>query len=53
MSFIKKCPECGSINITYDSHLGEVICNDCGLVIEEKMVDNGIDLQGKFDKGEK
>ena len=53
MSKIRKCPECGSINLTYDAHLGEVICNDCGLVIEEKMVDTGIDLQGKFDKGEK
>lgn len=53
MSFIKKCSECGSINLTYDPHLGEVICNDCGLVVEEKMVDTGIDLQGKFDKNDK
>lgn len=53
MVFIKKCPECGSIHLTYDSHLGEIICNDCGLVVEEKMVDTGIDLQSKFDKGEK
>src|SRR3989344_2615794 len=53
MANIRKCPECGSIHLTYDSHLGEIICNDCGLVIEEKMVDTGIDLQSKFDKGEK
>jgi len=53
MVFIKKCPECGSINLTYNSHLGEIICNDCGLVVEEKMVDTGIDMQGKFDKSEK
>ncbi|MBS3071323.1 hypothetical protein J4407_03430 [Candidatus Pacearchaeota archaeon] len=52
-TFIKKCPECGSVNLTYDPNLGEVICNDCGLVVEEKMVDTGIDLQSKFDKGEK
>jgi len=51
--FIKKCPECGGVNLTHDVNLGEVICNDCGLVIEEKMVDTGIDLQGKFDKSEK
>src|SRR3989339_1110446 len=50
---INKCPECGSIHLTYDSHLGEIICNDCGLVVEEKMVDTGIDLSGKFDKSEK
>ena len=53
MSSVKKCPECGSINLTYDSQLGEVICNDCGLVVEENMVDSGIDLSGKFDKTEK
>ena len=53
MSFIKKCPECGSVDITYDAHLGEVICNNCGLLIEEKMVDTGVDLSGKFDKSEK
>ena len=53
MTNIKKCPECGSINLTFDSHLGEIICNDCGLVVEEKMVDAGMDLQGKFDKSEK
>ena len=51
--FIKKCPECESISLTYNPNLGEVICNDCGLVVEEKMVDTGIDLQNKFDKSEK
>jgi len=53
MAFIKKCPECGSINLVYYSQLGEIVCNDCGLVVEEKMVDSGIDLSGKFDKNEK
>ena len=53
MSFVKKCPECEGIHLTYDANLGEIICNDCGLVVEEKMVDTGIDLSGKFDKGEK
>ena len=53
MSNIKKCSECGSANLTYDAHLGEVICNDCGSVIEDQMVDTGADLSGKFDKSEK
>ena len=53
MAFVQKCPECGGINIQNDPHLGEITCGDCGLVIDEKMVDTGIDLQGKFDKGEK
>jgi len=50
---IKKCSECGSVNLTYDPYLGEITCNDCGLVVEEKMVDTGADLSGKFDKSEK
>jgi transcription initiation factor TFIIB len=53
MAFVKRCPECGGVNITHDPQLGEVLCNDCGLVIEEEMVDAGSDSGGKFDKGEK
>lgn len=53
MSYIKRCPECGSINLTHDNQKGEIICNDCGLLIEEKMVDTGQDLGGQFDKSEK
>jgi len=53
MSNIKECPECGGVNLIFDTHLGEIICKDCGLVVEDKMVDTGIDLSGKFDKGEK
>jgi transcription initiation factor TFIIB len=37
--YIKKCPECGSINLIFREEDGEIICKDCGLVIEEKMVD--------------
>jgi len=53
MSSIKKCPECGGIHLTYDPHVGEIICNDCALVIEQEMVDTGQDMGGKFDKSEK
>lgn len=53
MAFIKRCPECGSINLIYDEQKGEVICNDCGLVVEEKMVDTGQEMYGKSDSGEK
>jgi len=37
--YVKKCPECGSINLVYKKESGEVICRDCGLVIEDKMID--------------
>ena len=40
-TYIKKCPECGGINLILNKDKGEVICKDCGLVIEEKMIDFG------------
>ncbi len=51
--YIQKCPECGSINLTYDEQKGEVICQSCGLVVEEKMVDTGQEFLGKGDKDKK
>ena len=36
--FVKKCPECGSTSLIYDEQRGEIICGDCGLVVEEKMI---------------
>ncbi|MBM3233097.1 hypothetical protein FJZ18_02945 [Candidatus Pacearchaeota archaeon] len=53
MSYVKRCPECGSVDLTYDDQRGEIICNECGLIIEEKMVDTGQDLGGQFDKADK
>ncbi len=54
MAQIKRCPECNSINLFYDEQRGEVICNDCGLVVEEKMVDTSHELRVQSsEKGEK
>src|SRR3989338_3475066 len=39
MAYVKKCPECGGINLFINKDKGEVICKGCGLVVEEKMVD--------------
>ena len=39
MGYVKKCPECGSINLFSNKEKGEIICRDCGLVIDDKMVD--------------
>ncbi|MGM5483417.1 MAG: transcription initiation factor IIB [Nanobdellota archaeon] len=39
--YIRKCPECGSLNLMYNKNKGEVICKECGLVLEDKMVDFG------------
>jgi transcription initiation factor TFIIB len=53
MAHIQKCPDCGGINLYYDDQQGEVICNDCGLVVEEKLVDTSQEMQGSFEGEEK
>ena len=29
---VKKCPECGSLNITHNDKQQQVICRDCGMI---------------------
>lgn len=31
----KDCPDCGSMNITFDPETEQLICQDCGLIFEE------------------
>jgi len=38
---VNKCPECGSKKLRKDDSHGEVVCGNCGLVINEDMVDLG------------
>ena len=38
---IKKCPHCGGTSFNIDRKAGEVICNKCGTVLEEGMIDYG------------
>jgi len=52
-SYVKRCPECESVDLVYDSQKGEVVCNECGLIVEEKIVDTGQEGGGQFDKSEK
>ncbi len=35
------CPECGNTNLISDSARGELICNVCGLVLSQKIIDSG------------
>jgi len=35
----QKCPECGSTNIRFDHSRGESVCENCGTVIGESMID--------------
>jgi len=37
----ERCPECGSTNIVRSYDRGELTCMNCGLVIDEKIIDQG------------
>lgn len=50
--FIKKCPECSSINLQMDNKRGEVVCRDCGLVLDQNVMDFGQDWRGGAGDGQ-
>ncbi|NQU98530.1 hypothetical protein HQ533_03615 [Candidatus Woesearchaeota archaeon] len=37
----KNCPECGGMSLAHHKDKGEVTCNECGLVVEDKLFDFG------------
>ena len=41
IEYLTKCTECGSSNILNDSSRGELVCNNCGLVIDAEIIDHG------------
>jgi len=40
-NFSNLCPECGNNNLISDDSRGEIICNFCGLVLKQKIIDSG------------
>lgn len=38
---ITRCPECNSTQLVRDYERGELICNNCGIVIDESYIDQG------------
>ena len=38
---IRRCPICGGTRLVYDPTRGEIICADCGYVIQEREIDRG------------
>ncbi len=48
---ITTCPECKGTHIIRDPNRGELICSDCGLVLEEELIDYGPDWRS-FDNEE-
>lgn len=53
MLYVKKCPECGSINLFVNRDKGEIICRDCGIVVEDKMVEFGQEWREFDSEGER
>ena len=47
----KRCPECGSMSMEHHPDKGEVACKDCGLILEDKMVDFGKEWHEGDDEG--
>ncbi len=48
---VDTCPECGG-RLTTDEEHGEVVCSECGLIVEEDRVDRGPEWRA-FDPAEK
>ena len=40
-SFLNLCPECGNNNLISDDSRGEIVCNFCGLVLKQRIIDSG------------
>ncbi len=38
---IRHCPDCNSNKLTFDSQRGEIVCGNCGLVVEDSWIDRG------------
>jgi transcription initiation factor TFIIB len=36
-----RCPRCGSTHLVSDPENGEMVCANCGLVVEEELIDRG------------
>ncbi len=54
MTYTQKCPECGSSKLLMHKDKGEVVCKQCGLVVEDRIIDHSQEWQEfDSDKSEK
>lgn len=51
MLYVKKCPDCGSVNLFFNKDKGEIICRDCSLVVDDKVVELGQEWRDFEDSG--
>ncbi|OKY77765.1 MAG: Transcription initiation factor TFIIB family [Candidatus Methanohalarchaeum thermophilum] len=47
-----ECPECGSSRLSHDYEKAELVCENCGLVIDSEFIDTGPDWRA-FDSEER
>jgi len=47
-----KCPECGASHLIRDYSRAELVCNKCGFVVEEDLIDHGPEWRA-FDSDER
>src|SRR3989442_483644 len=51
---VTRCPECNSGHLSFDYERGELICEECGLVLTDQMIDQGPEWRGvDVEQGEK
>ena len=51
---IEVCPECGSHHLTRDYERGELVCEECGLVLDDQFIDQGPEWRAfDVEQGEK
>ncbi|MGD8546056.1 MAG: transcription initiation factor IIB [Candidatus Bathyarchaeota archaeon] len=48
----RRCPECNSVNFIRNRDTGETVCGDCGLVVQDHMMNTGPEWRA-FTKEEK
>src|ERR671936_2948699 len=51
---VTRCPECNSGHLAFDYERGELICEECGLVLNDQMIDQGPEWRAfDVEQGEK
>jgi transcription initiation factor TFIIB len=51
---VTRCPECNSTHLRFDYERGELVCDECGLVIDDQMIDQGPEWRAfDMEQGEK
>ena len=50
MKMVKECWECKSTSVTYDEAMGEIVCDDCGLVLVKNTLEETVSLENEEKK---